>query len=243
MVIGRPRSRYAATSRSSQAILSREYCQYGLRSGVDSVTGSRARRGLVGRGRADEDVLAAAALDQVEAGAHVVGGEGQPVDDGVELEVAERLAGRCGVPDVGAQLPDALGQRPVLAHAAVQDGQVEAAFDRQAGARRADDAAAADEEDSLGTHGRTLGHRHRPAALRTARAAGPALEERSTVSPRRTRTRARAGEGLELVRRDAPLGADDQQHVAVRRQRDRGQRRARRPRAGRARATPAPGAR
>ena len=31
-----------ATSRSSQAILSREYCQNGLRSGVDSVTGSRA---------------------------------------------------------------------------------------------------------------------------------------------------------------------------------------------------------
>ena len=41
MVIGRPSSRYALTSRSSQAILSREYCQNGLRSGVDSTTGSR----------------------------------------------------------------------------------------------------------------------------------------------------------------------------------------------------------
>ena len=37
-----PVSRYCATSRSSQAILSREYCQNGFRSGVDSVTGSRA---------------------------------------------------------------------------------------------------------------------------------------------------------------------------------------------------------
>ncbi len=38
---GNPVSRYSAVSRSSQAILSREYCQNGLRSGVDSVTGSR----------------------------------------------------------------------------------------------------------------------------------------------------------------------------------------------------------
>ena len=41
MVIGSPSSRYARTSRSSQAILSREYCQNGLRSGVDSSTGIR----------------------------------------------------------------------------------------------------------------------------------------------------------------------------------------------------------
>ena len=41
IVTGNPRSRYASTSRSSQAILSREYCQKGFRSGVDSVTGSR----------------------------------------------------------------------------------------------------------------------------------------------------------------------------------------------------------
>ena len=41
IVTGSPRSRCAATSRSSHAILSREYCQNGLRSGVDSVTGSR----------------------------------------------------------------------------------------------------------------------------------------------------------------------------------------------------------
>ncbi len=42
IVAGKPRSRYAATSRSSLAILSREYCQYGFRSGVDSVIGRRA---------------------------------------------------------------------------------------------------------------------------------------------------------------------------------------------------------
>ena len=42
IVAGNPVSRYSATSRSSQAILSLEYCQYGFRSGVDSVTGSRA---------------------------------------------------------------------------------------------------------------------------------------------------------------------------------------------------------
>ena len=42
IVIGNPFSRYSWTSRSSHAILSREYCQNGLRSGVDSLTGSRA---------------------------------------------------------------------------------------------------------------------------------------------------------------------------------------------------------
>src|SRR5665648_480051 len=41
MVTPKPDSRSAATSRSSQAILSREYCHQGLRSGVDSVTGRR----------------------------------------------------------------------------------------------------------------------------------------------------------------------------------------------------------
>ena len=41
IVTGSPRSRWAATSRSSHAILSREYCQNGLRSGVDSVIGRR----------------------------------------------------------------------------------------------------------------------------------------------------------------------------------------------------------
>ena len=39
IVIGRSASRYRATSRSSQAILSREYCQNGFFRGVDSVTG------------------------------------------------------------------------------------------------------------------------------------------------------------------------------------------------------------
>ena len=40
-VIGYPSSRYSAVSRSSQAILPREYAQYGFRSGVDSVIGRR----------------------------------------------------------------------------------------------------------------------------------------------------------------------------------------------------------
>ncbi len=42
MVAGKPCSRYAATRRSSLAILSREYCHHGLRNGVDSVIGSLA---------------------------------------------------------------------------------------------------------------------------------------------------------------------------------------------------------
>src|SRR5215207_7461586 len=41
IVIGSPWSRYAATSRSSQLILSREYCQKGFRNGVDSTIGRR----------------------------------------------------------------------------------------------------------------------------------------------------------------------------------------------------------
>ncbi|BDZ41421.1 hypothetical protein GCM10025865_07200 [Paraoerskovia sediminicola] len=41
IVAGNPSSRCAATSTSSHAALSREYCQNGLTSGVDSVTGRR----------------------------------------------------------------------------------------------------------------------------------------------------------------------------------------------------------
>ena len=37
IVTGKPLSRYSVIRRSSQAILSREYCQQGLASGVDSV--------------------------------------------------------------------------------------------------------------------------------------------------------------------------------------------------------------
>ena len=40
IVIGKPVARYARTSTSSHAILSREYCQNGLCSGVDSTIGS-----------------------------------------------------------------------------------------------------------------------------------------------------------------------------------------------------------
>jgi len=39
MVIGKARSRYSRTSRSSQAIFCWEYSQNGLRSGVDSTIG------------------------------------------------------------------------------------------------------------------------------------------------------------------------------------------------------------
>jgi hypothetical protein len=42
IVAGNPLSRYSATSTSSHAILSLEYCQNGFLSGVDSVSGSRA---------------------------------------------------------------------------------------------------------------------------------------------------------------------------------------------------------
>jgi hypothetical protein len=42
MVAGKPRSRKAATSTFSLAILLREYSQNGLRSAVDSVIGSAA---------------------------------------------------------------------------------------------------------------------------------------------------------------------------------------------------------
>ena len=48
------------------------------------------------------------------------------------------------------------------------------------------------------------------AALSTASAAGPAVDERSTVLPSRTAVAPAAVERLELVRRDAALGADDE---------------------------------
>ena len=113
------------------------------------------------------------------------------------------------------------------AGAAVEHGEVDAALDGQPRAGGADDAAAADEQDSLGTHGRTLGHRHRPPALRTARAAGPALDERRTVSPRRTLTAPASTNASSSSAGDFALGAHDQEHVTVRRQRDAGERRGR----------------
>ena len=53
------------------------------------------------------------------------------------------------------------------------------------------------------------GQRQRDDALSTASAAGPALDERSTVLPRRTATAPAGVERLELLGCDAALGADD----------------------------------
>ena len=73
-----------------------------------------------------------------------------------------------------------------------------------------------------GRMGRTLGQRQRPAALSTASAAGPALDERRT-GRRAGRWRARGDERVELAGADAALGADHDEDVAVVGQRDGGQ--------------------
>ncbi len=66
-------------------------------------------RGLVRRGRADEDELPRAPLEHLQVGAHVVGGEGQPVDHGVVLLAGDRLPQRGRVADVEVTHPRALG--------------------------------------------------------------------------------------------------------------------------------------
>ncbi|GEL47599.1 hypothetical protein CHO01_27150 [Cellulomonas hominis] len=80
------------------------------------------------------------------------GREGHPVDDGVELALAEGGADGGRVADVGVEHLDAVRDRTGGAGPAVQEGDVEAALDGQTGACGADDAGAADEEDAKG-HG------------------------------------------------------------------------------------------
>ena len=110
------------------------------------------RRRLVGRRGADEDVLPGPPAEQVEVGADVVGRERHPVDDRVELLVAERLLHRPGVADVGAHNPHLRRQRTGLGLPPVQHLQVDAALHREPRAGGADHTAAADEQHLEGTH-------------------------------------------------------------------------------------------
>lgn len=103
----------------------------------------------------EEPTTSAATVAHIDVGVHVLRGERHPVDDGVELPVAERGADRRRVADVGADGRDAVGERVGAARrggAAVQDGDVETALDGEAGDGGADDAGAADDEDAEG-HG------------------------------------------------------------------------------------------
>jgi hypothetical protein len=57
--------------------------------------------------------------------------EGDPVDDGVEVEVAECPVHRLRIADVAVQHGRARGERAVLAEAAVEDVEIDAALDGQ----------------------------------------------------------------------------------------------------------------
>jgi hypothetical protein len=86
----------------------------------------------------------------------VLGRERDPVDNGVEREIAEGRPHRGRVADVAAQHVRPRRQRAVQALPAVEDVQLDAAIDGELGAGRADDAAAADEEDPDPAHDHTL---------------------------------------------------------------------------------------
>jgi hypothetical protein len=102
---------------------------------------------LVRRRRADEDVLAAAAREEVDVGLDLVGREGDEVDHDVEVPVADGTADRRRVGHVPGQHLDAGGHGPRRGRAAVEDGEVVTQLDGSDGGRRADDPGTADEQD------------------------------------------------------------------------------------------------
>ncbi|GAA1679605.1 hypothetical protein GCM10009830_28330 [Glycomyces endophyticus] len=103
-------------------------------------------RGLVGRGRGDEEVLPGAAGEELDVAADLLGGEHDPVDDGVEGAVAEDGAHGRGVAGVGGEDFGAVGDGSLAGAAAVEDGDVEALGDGLADAGGGDPAGPADEQ-------------------------------------------------------------------------------------------------
>ena len=82
----------------------------------------------------------------------MLGREREPVDDDVEALAPHRIRQRCGVVDVGRQT-GRLGRHGADGRRApVRDGDVDALLDRAPGARGADDAGAAEEEDPWRGH-------------------------------------------------------------------------------------------
>ena len=110
------------------------------------------RRCLVGGCGADEHVLPGPPAEQVHVGADVDGSEGQPVDDRIELLVAERLLHRPGVSDVGAHNPHLRRQRTGLGLPPVQHLQLDTPLHRKPRAGGADHTAPPNEQHLEGTH-------------------------------------------------------------------------------------------
>ena len=127
------------------------------RRGLDD--GQPGGRRLVGRGGADEHVLAGPAAEGVDVGLHVLGGERDPVHDRVELAVPQQLADLARVPGIPVQHPRRRGQRARPGLPPGDDGQVDAVVHRQPGARRADHAGTAEEKDLDTRHAPTVGGR------------------------------------------------------------------------------------
>ena len=115
----------------------------------------RGRR-LVRRRRADEHVLPGPAAEQVDVGLDLPGGEGHPVDYGVKFKIFNFIPNGPRFPYIAPQHRDPGRQRPVGVPAPVQHEQLDAVLDRDPRARRADDPAAADEQDPELCHALTL---------------------------------------------------------------------------------------
>ena len=93
--------------------MSREYCQNGLRSGVDSTTGNRAGGVWYAEAELMNTYCPVRPPKQPDIGPHVLRREGDPVDHGVELATADGLPDRGRVAGIAAQHPDLPGHRPV----------------------------------------------------------------------------------------------------------------------------------
>jgi hypothetical protein len=112
-------------------------------------------RGLVGRRGGDEQVLAASSREELDVAADLLGGEHDPVDDGIEGPVAEHGAHGGGVARVGGEDFGPFGDGALAGAAAVEDGDVEALGEGLADAGGGDPAGSADEQHA-DAHVRTL---------------------------------------------------------------------------------------
>lgn len=98
---------------------------------------------MVGGCAADENVLVGFAAEEVEVAFDLVGGEDDPVDDGVPVVVFEQVF---GIVDIAGNGFCAFGDGPGGLTAGEQV-QVNALFDSELAACRGDDSGSADKED------------------------------------------------------------------------------------------------
>ncbi len=93
--------------------MSREYCQYGFRSGVDSVIGSRDGGFWYADAVEMNTYCPVRPANRSMSACTCSGGEGDKVNHRVKVKTVNRRPNGPGVPCIRPQLPDPGRQRPV----------------------------------------------------------------------------------------------------------------------------------